>query len=42
VPLAAALSLRLFAPQMKLSMRFHRIGRASARAEPLVLAPPAR
>jgi hypothetical protein len=39
LPLTAALSLRLFAPRLKLSIRSRWLARTSARAEPLALAP---
>jgi Glycosyltransferase family 87 len=42
LPLAAALSLRLYAPGLKLSVRPRAIGRTTAHAEPFALAPPAR
>jgi hypothetical protein len=41
LPLAAALSLWLYAPGLKFSVRPHRLGRTTAHAE-LALAPPAR
>jgi hypothetical protein len=42
LPLAVALSLRLYAPGVKLSVRSRRRSQASVRAEPLALARPAR
>jgi hypothetical protein len=42
LPLATALSLRLYAPGMRLPARPRRPDRASVRVEPLVLTPPAR
>jgi hypothetical protein len=42
LPLAAALSLRLYAPGLKFSVHPRRLGRATAHAEPFALAPPAR